>query len=135
MGGAVPIKGWTYRELKTFGNGKDYVEIEFGHSAKTGAGTFSFVTNEAKEVVRVMQYYIDKQLVDHSSPHSDSASAKALFDNDSGSVKPKLSTPYHNNKSVVENICTTNQDVLGMQSVCVRVFLQVCMCVHVHVHV
>ena len=134
--GTIPITGWAYRELKNFSLGKDCVEIDCGRSSGTGAGTFIFVTKEAKEVVRVIQHYIEKQLAGVRMPPSENAPAKAVNDSPplkskcSAEPSPPLKKAYHNYKPVVENDYGTTQDVLGMHLCGVCVCVCVCVCVY-----
>ena len=124
IGNTMPIVGWSYHELRSFTLSKGCVELECGRAAGTSAGKFVIVTKEAKEVLRVMQHYIERQLIGSGRGSAGGGQDKAqpdelcvpLTPKCSAESPPSLKKSRPDFKQVVENDYATNQDVQSKQS-------------------
>ena len=119
----MPAMGWAYHELKSFSADKSSMEVECGRSSGTGAGTFVFLTKEAREVLRVLQHHIEKQLMGRGRGSDGGAQTIPQPSDDCAPLKPKCLSdsppPFKKPhllhvKPVVENDYATGQDVQSM---------------------
>lgn len=58
----LPIKEWTFQELKTFTAEKDSIVIIMNDSPGVTAAKFVFMTNKSREVLRALQHGIEQQI-------------------------------------------------------------------------